>query len=717
MTTKATAPRKSRILKLIGIICGALLLLLVVLYFVATSAAFFKGVILPRVSETAHATITVDDAHLSPFSSVTLEGLKVRTTGPEPLLTAREVVARYSLMDILGGHINVDEVSIADPVVHVIVDANGKSNLDPLMQTPTTPAEKPKPSGPMQVNIKKLALNNAQITYLQYQKNHTQTYFELPDLNFTLTDVRNGGTAKLSATSRLRFASGVVTNLDELTGKLTAAFEAALAPDLTLSQAKGNADLAVTGASGAFADANRLDSKFLVNLTMTNIQQIALDFAQGDQALGSIQVSGPFDMKTREGQLKLTVSGIGHRALSLVGGRFGMSFGDTQLAADAQIDIRNNAQLVSTTGTFTGSKFSLTRNDATTPTLDIRLAYDVTVDLPKTNATVRQFTLAATQNGQPLLDAGLSQPMVLNWSQGAQAAAESSLRAVITNFNLADWKAFLGPNVSQGQLNGELAVQAQQAGQLLGFGLSANLANLTAQFGSNRLDRAGLDLATSGQITNFNLIHLAHLDLNVSHAGEPVASLKGAGELNAHTRDADLQTELHASLATASTLLGRPDLALTSGTAAFQGHVTQKNRTPNQANNPSMDQTVVGMLLVTNLTGRFSSNQFNQFAAGANLDVGVKNNLAQINKCAGALEQAGQPGGRFEMTGQYNLTNQAGELAFKLTDLNQNVLRSFVAASLAPMNSRPSRSMPTPRPATTRRPRPECKARSRWWIC
>ena len=92
----------------IGIAFLILIVLLVVLFFVATSGAFLKSVILPRASKSLNAQITVDDASISPFSQVILKNLRVQTTGAEPLVTANEVRLRYSLMDIIKGHINVD---------------------------------------------------------------------------------------------------------------------------------------------------------------------------------------------------------------------------------------------------------------------------------------------------------------------------------------------------------------------------------------------------------------------------------------------------------------------------------------------------------------------------------------------------------------------------------------------------------------------------------
>src|ERR1035441_8603129 len=101
-TVKTPAPRKRRgWLRAVAWVFGLLIVLLVVVYFVATSGAFFKGVILPRVSKTMGAEVTVSEASISPFKQVVLHNLKVQTTGAEPLVTVPEVRLRYSLMDII----------------------------------------------------------------------------------------------------------------------------------------------------------------------------------------------------------------------------------------------------------------------------------------------------------------------------------------------------------------------------------------------------------------------------------------------------------------------------------------------------------------------------------------------------------------------------------------------------------------------------------------
>ncbi len=134
-TVGTAAPRNRRgWLRAIGWVVGILVVLLVVVYFVATSSAFFKGVILPRVSKAMNAQVTVSDASISPFSQVVLHNLKVQTTGAEPLVSAAEVRLRYSLMDIIGGNIHVDEVAVSSPTVTLIQNPDGSTNLDPILK-------------------------------------------------------------------------------------------------------------------------------------------------------------------------------------------------------------------------------------------------------------------------------------------------------------------------------------------------------------------------------------------------------------------------------------------------------------------------------------------------------------------------------------------------------------------------------------------------------
>src|SRR5215831_13802514 len=135
-TVNTPTPRKRRgWLRGLAWFFGILIVLLVAAYFVGTSSAFFKGVILPRMARAINANISVSDASISPFKQIILRNLKIQTTGTEPLLAAPEVVARYRLMDIIRGHINVDEVSVSSPTFVLVENPDRTSNLDPILKS------------------------------------------------------------------------------------------------------------------------------------------------------------------------------------------------------------------------------------------------------------------------------------------------------------------------------------------------------------------------------------------------------------------------------------------------------------------------------------------------------------------------------------------------------------------------------------------------------
>ncbi|HZQ45539.1 MAG TPA: hypothetical protein VFC07_00890, partial [Verrucomicrobiae bacterium] len=93
----APASKSRKWLKRLLKVVAALVVLLVVFYFFATSAFFLRHFILPSASKSLGAEITVEDASISPFSHVELHGVKVQTTGAEPLATVQDVKLVYNL--------------------------------------------------------------------------------------------------------------------------------------------------------------------------------------------------------------------------------------------------------------------------------------------------------------------------------------------------------------------------------------------------------------------------------------------------------------------------------------------------------------------------------------------------------------------------------------------------------------------------------------------
>jgi uncharacterized protein involved in outer membrane biogenesis len=189
-------------LRRLAIGASGLVLLLVIAYLVVTSGAFFKGVILPRAGRTLNADITVADASIHPFSGVTLQGLTVKPAGGRPVLQADRIQVRYDLWSILRGRVRVDEVTIVAPVIDIVQNADGTSNLDPFLKgQPVRPgAAKPgvvPPGQPPQLDVKAISIKNATVRLTRDSKEGGRQTAEISRANLSLDQLANGRSGKL----------------------------------------------------------------------------------------------------------------------------------------------------------------------------------------------------------------------------------------------------------------------------------------------------------------------------------------------------------------------------------------------------------------------------------------------------------------------------------------------------------------------------------------
>lgn len=480
--TKSAAPKRSWLKKL-GITFGALLVLLVVAWFIVTSDSFFKGTILPRIGKAMNATLTAETASIRPFSQVTMRGVKLQTTGTEPLLTVSELRARYSLMAILGGTLKIDEVLIDSPVVTVIENADGTSNASALGQgasSESKPASASSSKAP-QVDLKNFTLKNATVRYIKNHTGGTRDTIELTGINVTLDDVKNGAAGKFAfaLAGKADLNPPDATKRGTLMAKHDGKYTFTLGSDLMPTQISGADRTDVTQATGSLADMANAGVDLVAEMSPTEIKGIALTFRKGSTALGELRLSGPFDALKREGKLTLALTGIDRKLLNLAGAMTGMDFGSTAITSTNTIEITKGGALVNIGGRLAISDLQVTRAGQSTPTFQLGSDYALTVDGEKSSATVRALNINGTQNGRALLKSELSNPMTFAWGTSASAVGDASLAVMLTELNLADWKPFLGDAVAGGKINATLKLLSQEAGKKLGIEMASEIQNLS----------------------------------------------------------------------------------------------------------------------------------------------------------------------------------------------------------------------------------------------
>ena len=685
------APKKSGLLKKLGLAVAVLLALLVVAYFVVTSAMFQKGVVLPRVAKAIGAELTVEDTSISPFSGVLLQGVKLQVPGGEPIFTAKEIRAHYSLMDIIGGTITVEEAAVSGATINVVQNPDGTFNFTPIVKA--TESKEPKAakpassSAPPRLNIKSISVKDSTIRFAKSEKSGAKLLAELAGVSVVVSNIQNGQTGKLTIGTDVKFeqTAGGTNTVDALVAKLASSVDFTLKPDLQPQGFKGNLRLDTTQARGGFADAAGLATTLDLDLTMTDIKQLALKVARSQQQLATISANGPFDAMKQEGKLRLDIAGLDKNVLNIVGAKLGMNFENTRISFGSEVTVAKAGKAIAAAGQFAANDFSVTQQGQTTPPLDLKLEYQVAVDLTAQAATVGAFNLSGTRQQQPLLTATLSKPLAVSLSTNAASnVGDSEFALNVTGLNLADWRPFLGKVAPDGRVDVALQVAAANMGKKLGVNLTSNVAGLTAIAGTNKFSQLGASVSLKAAVDDFKQVNIELLDAKTTQQGQPLANVMAAGKYDHATQEANLGVSLAASLTRAAMLVPVPGVKVAGGQLSFAGRVSQQVAIASKLTNTT--RSLLGKLNLTDFSGGYEQYAFDRLTTAVDVDADFVNGAqAIVRKIEVALSLAGQPAGNVDVAANYDLKQSAGSAVVRVTNLNEQLLRPALAPLLGEM--------------------------------
>ncbi len=654
------------------------LVALVILYFVVTSSAFLKGVVLPRVAKSVNSTIAVEKLSVSPFSQVHLTKLRLTPAGEDqPLLEAEEVLLRYNLFAILRGNYVVNEARLVRPVVNLVHRSDGKANYDPLLAD----AGKSSPASSQattRARIRQVSVQDGAVRFARSGPGGSSQASALTKLQLTVENIANEGTGKIEFSADLaQLNSGPATDpssngglIAQTSGGLKIEFDKNLLP----ANARGEAKLAVTTAQGFLADLADVRASLALDVRTNEVRQVLFQVLRRDQPLGQVSVSGPIDLTRPEARLRVELKAIDRNVLNLAGAAFGLDFGETSVSGSHLIDVSRRGQLITAKGSLNVAKFSVKQGDLATPPINLDLSYQASASLEEKTFKSQEFQLTATQAGAPIFTAALRRALSINWGT-AGAAGDSTMGVTVTNLNLANWRLLLPTNVVSGVVNLNTEILFADEGRRLSGDVTGLVRDLTLKYGDYGINQAVADLRTRVTLTEYRSVLLENFTLRVQEKDRQLVTANGGASFDRITEDTTLQLNANADLPVLLTKVTVPDFEASSG-ALTMGLLANRDKGQTKATlNVSLGQ----------FSGRYGDYVFKDFSTRLEVDGETLGEEVNLRRLTVNARQGAADGGSLDLSGKYHLTRHEGEFRLVLANVNQNALAPVVNPLLAPL--------------------------------
>jgi AsmA protein len=186
------------ILWIVGIVALLVVVALLGLKLYLTKDRIMAWVI-PPLEENLHRKVAIDDAGAG-FTGIYLDGLDVRAEGAgEALVSARTLRIRWNLWALLSRKVEVAEVRLVEPRIHVVRLADGTLDIQDLLsaegegEASEPPAAKPEPAGegggpPVAVAVALVSMENGRVSFEDRTQTPARTY-TLDAIDIRVTDI------------------------------------------------------------------------------------------------------------------------------------------------------------------------------------------------------------------------------------------------------------------------------------------------------------------------------------------------------------------------------------------------------------------------------------------------------------------------------------------------------------------------------------------------
>ncbi len=456
-----------RFLKIAGLSFGGLLVLLVGLFFVVTSDAFIRRVVLPRAGAAVGLPMRAETVSFSFSRHLRIDGLEIGDSDDFRLL-AGTILVRYQLWPLLRrGDLIVDQI---------LVD-----RLDGEIRQLPTPPERDKrrkprrqrrpDETPSRVQIADVRIEHVNVLFAPSGRPHER--FEVGGLMLRIPQLVNGQPFEASLAMAAKVVQGAAdVAADRIELRLTGAFDEWMLPS------RLQATLTVAGLAGraGLVDLAGREMRLDLNTHYANgrfvIDQLRAVETHGEIVEASLDLSARLAIEPPEIALDLAVDLPSPALLNLLGGFIGdVDFGRTTANWTAKIDGTAGNGAVDFATSLTVSQASLasaTLNLLAGPPLDVAASARGTVDLRRLQATIKSvdFHLVDEVERVRFEVANLpALPLTGDWQKAlVKGLADSTARLTVDKLDLGRYAALLPPTAGVENLAGLVSANLDARG-------------------------------------------------------------------------------------------------------------------------------------------------------------------------------------------------------------------------------------------------------------
>ena len=647
---------------------GIGVVILVVACMVIGSSFFVRSVVLPIVEKSMMAKVSVGKVSFSPLSGIELQDLDFSPADQETMVSAKRASVQYSLGDIIGGTIKLNQLHLENPTVTIVEREDGSSNLSDWLDSLP-----PSPDAPLPImDLNDLDVSNGTIVYRKMDSSlaGSQVEVALSKAHVSRIGQDLSGSINLESLIRMVKLNGDSNDQEELLStQITLKGDLDLNDVLFPKKSALSGTMSVQSTSPDHTDLMGVGGVIALSVLPDSIEEASVRFSKNGQSAGSVELSGPMNFNSLDGDLQLALDGLNRQFLNLAGAIVGLDFGDTVIDGTLSCVLTKGASQVAVSAVTTAKDFSLAMGGMALPEMDTELKMVALYDAEQESVLIREWNVKASNDGKTWLDGSIDKPVTLSWGLNRQNFQDSTFQLKIKQMDLLPWNSILGAIVQQGELNANLDMAFLQQGNRIQANLQGEVSKANFLVNDTTLNDQRIKLEAGLTIQDYIRLEVDHSNLEWSSSSEEVlASFSSSGSYHLDKPGLQFQMDATGNLPLLSSLLPTDGMVVEKGEGKIAARIQQRQ----EGWSGNLQTAVSGY------TGSFAGVSFQQYSVELGADGSLQGETFRLGNTQVAFKEGYDLGGSIGVSGELDLSAMKGTFNIQSSDLNRRALQPLL---------------------------------------